>query len=166
MKKNNKGFTLAELLIVVAIIAVLVAIAIPIFNSQLEKARESTDVANARDYYAEISVGMLDGSLLPGGTMKVAGGLTATRAADPDLSSATTGTFTVSVAATTVNQKIFSTWNMGTDFEIGGVKGSDITAPTAASDNTITFTFTVDKNATTGATNTYITDVDWVAPSP
>ena len=48
MKKRNnkKGFTLAELLIVVAIIAVLVAIAIPIFTSQLEKSRESTDLAN------------------------------------------------------------------------------------------------------------------------
>ncbi len=45
MKKNNKGFTLAELLIVVAIIAVLVAIAIPVFTSQLEKSRESTDAA-------------------------------------------------------------------------------------------------------------------------
>ena len=56
MKKNNKGFTLAELLIVVAIIAVLVAIAIPIFTSQLEKAREATDIANIRDYYAEITL--------------------------------------------------------------------------------------------------------------
>ena len=37
VKKNKKGFTLAELLIVVAIIAVLVAISIPIFTSQLEK---------------------------------------------------------------------------------------------------------------------------------
>lgn len=53
MKKNNKGFTLAELLIVVAIIAVLVAIAIPIFTSQLEKAREATDLANLRAAYAE-----------------------------------------------------------------------------------------------------------------
>ena len=38
-KSEKKGFTLAELLIVVAIIVVLVAISIPIFNSQLEKAR-------------------------------------------------------------------------------------------------------------------------------
>ena len=54
MKKNNRGFTLAELLIVVAIIAVLVAIAIPVFTSQLEKSREATDVANIRSAYAEV----------------------------------------------------------------------------------------------------------------
>lgn len=36
--KNKRGFTLAELLIVVAITAVLVAISIPIFTSQHEKA--------------------------------------------------------------------------------------------------------------------------------
>ena len=52
MKKNNKGFTLAELLIVVAIIAVLVAIAIPVFTTQLEKSRETTDMANIRAAYA------------------------------------------------------------------------------------------------------------------
>lgn len=50
-KMNNKGFTLAELLIVVAIIAVLVAIAIPVFTTQLEKAREATDLANIRSAY-------------------------------------------------------------------------------------------------------------------
>ena len=33
--------------------AVLVAISIPIFTSQLEKAREATDVANIRSAYAE-----------------------------------------------------------------------------------------------------------------
>ena len=39
--RSKKGFTLAELLIVVAIIAVLVAVSIPIFNGQLEKARSA-----------------------------------------------------------------------------------------------------------------------------
>lgn len=56
MNKLNKkkGFTLAELLVVVAIIAVLVAISIPIFTSQLEKSREATDEANIRAAYAEV----------------------------------------------------------------------------------------------------------------
>lgn len=55
MKKlNRKGFTLAELLIVVAIIAVLVAIAIPVFAAQLEKSREATDMANVRSAYATL----------------------------------------------------------------------------------------------------------------
>ncbi|MDO4960564.1 MAG: type II secretion system protein [Eubacteriales bacterium] len=52
--KSERGFTLAELLIVVAIIAVLVAISIPIFTSQLEKSREATDMANVRGAYAEV----------------------------------------------------------------------------------------------------------------
>lgn len=46
--KNKKGFTLAELLIVVAIIAVLVAIAIAVFSGQMEKARRAVDMQNAR----------------------------------------------------------------------------------------------------------------------
>lgn len=55
MRNNHKrGFTLSELLIVVAIIGVLVAISIPIFTSQLHKAEVATDWANLRAYYAEI----------------------------------------------------------------------------------------------------------------
>ena len=50
--RTQKGFTLAELLIVVAIIGVLVAISIPIFGPRLEGSRESTDVANLRSAYA------------------------------------------------------------------------------------------------------------------
>lgn len=49
---NKKGFTLMEMLIVVAIIAVLVAVAIPTFTSALNKAKAGTDLANIRSGYA------------------------------------------------------------------------------------------------------------------
>lgn len=54
MRKSKNGFTLAELLIVVAIIAALVAVSIPIFTSQLEKSREAADMANIRSAYARV----------------------------------------------------------------------------------------------------------------
>ena len=59
MAKNNdmsKGFTMAELLVVVAIIAVLVAIAIPVFSSQLKNARLAVDHSAIRDAYAIVQV--------------------------------------------------------------------------------------------------------------
>ena len=46
--KKTGGFTLIEMLIVVAIIAILVAVSIPMVNSNLEEAREATDAANER----------------------------------------------------------------------------------------------------------------------
>ena len=51
MKNTKSGFTLPELLIVVAIIAVLVAIAIPVFSAQLEKSRDAVTVSNLRNAY-------------------------------------------------------------------------------------------------------------------
>ena len=56
MKRSKKGFTLMEMLIVVAIIAILVAIAIPTFSNALYKAKVSADKANVRALYSEDSV--------------------------------------------------------------------------------------------------------------
>ena len=54
-----------EMLIVVAIIAILVAIAIPTFNSALTKSKEAADVANIRAAYAEMMMDyMMDGTKL------------------------------------------------------------------------------------------------------
>lgn len=61
-KLNKKGFTLAELLVVVAIIGVLVAVSIPIFTSQLEKSRDAATLANLRAAYAEASAAYLTGT--------------------------------------------------------------------------------------------------------
>ena len=60
MKRSKKGFTLAELLVVVAIIAVLVAVAIPIYPTSTNKAEEAVEVANARAVYSEGMISVLN----------------------------------------------------------------------------------------------------------
>lgn len=63
MKKltNKKGFTLMEMLIVVAIIAILVAILIPTIGSSLTSAKEAADVANIRAAYAQYQTAKIQG---------------------------------------------------------------------------------------------------------
>lgn len=46
--KQKGGFTLIEMLLVVSIISILVAVSIPVVNTNLDKAREATDAANER----------------------------------------------------------------------------------------------------------------------
>ncbi|MDD6880985.1 MAG: prepilin-type N-terminal cleavage/methylation domain-containing protein [Firmicutes bacterium] len=71
-KKNNvnRGFTLAELLIVVAIIAVLVAVAIPIFSGKLKESRLAVDHANIRSAYAYIQVANITETVVIDGVEK------------------------------------------------------------------------------------------------
>ena len=59
--QEQRGFTLAELLVAVAIVGILAAISIPIFSSQLEKSREATDMANVRNAYAEVMIAINSG---------------------------------------------------------------------------------------------------------
>lgn len=49
-----------EMLIVVAIIAILIAIAIPTFTKVLEKSREASDLANIRSAYAIVMTAVID----------------------------------------------------------------------------------------------------------
>ena len=46
--RNKKGFTLVEMLIVVAIIAILIVVSVPLIGNSLDKAREAVDAANER----------------------------------------------------------------------------------------------------------------------
>lgn len=48
LKKKKKGFTLLELLVVLAILAILIAIAIPVYKGQKEKAARTAHNANVR----------------------------------------------------------------------------------------------------------------------
>lgn len=69
LKKKKKGFTLLELLVVLAILAILIAIAIPVYKNQKEKAAITAHNANVRvletavESYKQDNNGNLPGSV-------------------------------------------------------------------------------------------------------
>lgn len=81
-KMNNKGFSLVELIIVIAIMAILIVVLAPQYLKYVEKSRNSTDVSNATEMVTAMQV----------------------YAADPDVKAADafpTGTFTITVDGST-----------------------------------------------------------------
>ena len=64
-ERRKQGFTLMEMLIVVAVIAVLIAVAIPVFSSSLHKSRVATDWANVRSAYAQLQLSLINGKVDP-----------------------------------------------------------------------------------------------------
>ena len=63
--RKKKGFTLIELIIVIAIIAILAAIAIPNFLSIQRKARVKADIASAKTIYDATSALIAEGKIVP-----------------------------------------------------------------------------------------------------
>lgn len=149
-KKNKKGFTLAELLIVVAIIAVLVAISIPIFNSQLEKSREATDLANIRAAYAEVMTAALTedtttGNSTENGAIKYTAGTTGASATGASWEKVVTLNQKKDNWQTDVTEVKIGTVSMTTNSntpKAGGNATIKYTAGTSASvEGTVTITF-------------------------
>lgn len=73
MKKTNKGFTLVELIIVIAVIGVLAAILIPTFANVIDKANRKSAFSDAKNalqlYLAEATTGENGGNCVPEGTV-------------------------------------------------------------------------------------------------
>jgi type IV pilus assembly protein PilA len=65
MKKNNrKGFTIVELVIVIAVIAILAGVLIPTFSGIVEKANKSAAVQEAQNVYKEVyAIDLSDGNV-------------------------------------------------------------------------------------------------------
>ena len=57
---TNKGFSLVELIIVIAIMAVLIGVLAPQYIGYVEKSKQSTDVQNAQSLATEIGVAIAD----------------------------------------------------------------------------------------------------------
>ncbi len=60
--RNQKGFTLVELMVVVVIIGILVAIAVPVYKSTQDKAEKSACQANQRIIDSAVMQYQLDNS--------------------------------------------------------------------------------------------------------
>lgn len=59
-KKDNKGFTLVELVIVIAILAILVGLLAPQYTKYVEKSRQSADVDNLEEMVKAVQVYVVD----------------------------------------------------------------------------------------------------------
>ena len=63
-KMNKKGFTLIEMLVVIAIIAVLVSIIVPTVSNATTKAQAATDAANLRAIAASVAIDYMDNNVI------------------------------------------------------------------------------------------------------
>lgn len=67
-KLNNKGFSLVELIIVIAIMAVLVGVLAPQFMKYVEQSRKATDIQNAEMIRDSVLADIADGLITGTGT--------------------------------------------------------------------------------------------------
>ncbi len=74
MKKDNKGFSLVELIIVIAIMAVLVGVLAPQFIKYVEQSRRSRDITTAQEIREAVLADIADNQISGSGTVNPVSG--------------------------------------------------------------------------------------------
>lgn len=142
-KTNNKGFSLVELIIVIAIMAVLIAVLAPQFLRYVERSRIARDNSAIGEIATSIKAGMADEAINTG----VAAAGTATYVA------------TAAAGGTPTNFTFTAAANSGLDDEIIATVGSPVNLTSNAYTTTVpTITVTVTAGVVTIQCTNYTTD--------
>ena len=135
-KLNNKGFSLVELIIVIAIMAVLIGVLAPQYLKYVERSRVSTDKDNIAAMESAIQVYGADTEIAAANALK-SGTIKLTRGADPTISDA-------SLTSALTNA------GLDTKYRLQNRQTKD----------PVTITVTVETNGTVKVSN------DWNTPAP
>ena len=104
MKKNNKGFSLVELIIVIAIMAVLIGLLAPQYLKFVKQSKISADISNAQSLATAVNVAFAAGEIgettLTGSSGQVSG----VSAQYPETKLVEGGTWTIEVGADGVSE--------------------------------------------------------------
>lgn len=86
--KSRKGYTLTELIVVVAILGILAAVATPMVLNQVQKSRDAADAASAKSIETAVQLCLADGSLKVDETNNIVFGTPASGSTATDIKSA------------------------------------------------------------------------------
>ncbi len=68
---NQSGFTLVELIVICAILGVLASLAIPVYSSNVDKAKNTRAISDLREIEREIQAYFMENNAIPTGLNKI-----------------------------------------------------------------------------------------------
>lgn len=132
-KTNNKGFSLVELIIVIAIMAILVGVLAPQYLKYVEKTRVSADMDQLDSVYTACTTAAADPDLtdVPGYNQS------------DTLASGSSGTWTAEVCDTIGSTDGKLKWKSKRSSSASGTTAAGLKAPTWSTDSKGNFTLTI-----------------------